>query len=92
MERYKIKESNYVLGYSRWYDLSGNNNWKKCRVLGYNNSIERWEIEWLHNNKKKEVSRINLYFEGESKANFERRVALAHKYRALSEVYYKYNN
>jgi hypothetical protein len=92
MEKYRIGESNYVLGYSRWYDLNGNCHWKKCRVMGYNENIERWEIEWLHNNRRKEVSRINLYFEGESKPAFERRVAQAHKYRKLSEVYYRYNN
>lgn len=62
MDRYSIKESGYVLGYSRWYDLNGASSWRKCRVLGFNQSVQRWEIEWLHNNRKKEVSRINLCF------------------------------
>jgi hypothetical protein len=92
MERHRIGESSYVLGYSRWYDLAGICLWKKCRVVGFLEEVQRWEIEWLHNNRRKEVSRINLYFQGESKAAFERRVAQAHKYRKLSEVYYRYNN
>lgn len=38
------------------------------------------------------MSRVNLYFEGESKTNFEKRLNLAYRYRELSEVYFKYNN
>jgi hypothetical protein len=49
MKAFKIGESDYVLGYSRWYDLEGNNSWKKCRVLSYCERTGRWDIEWLHN-------------------------------------------
>jgi hypothetical protein len=92
MDRFSIKESGYVLGYSRWYDLNGASSWRKCRVLGFNERVQRWDIEWLHNNRRKEVSRINLYFEGENRSSFDRKVASAHHYRKLSEIYTRYNN
>jgi len=91
MSKFKIGSSDYVLGFSRWYDLEGKSCWKKCRVLRYIEESGRWQIEWLHNGKQKEISRINLYFEGENRNLFEMRVATAEKYRKLSEVYLRYN-
>lgn len=64
MKIYKFENSDYVLGFSRWYDLQGKSSWKKCRVLGFDNKSGYWDIEWLHNSKTKQVSRANLYFEG----------------------------
>jgi hypothetical protein len=56
-------DGNYMVGYSKWQDLEGKAEWKKCRVIEYIKDKERWEIEWLHNGKRKIVSRNNLYFE-----------------------------
>jgi hypothetical protein len=37
-------DGNYMVGYSKWQDLEGKAEWKKCRVIEYIKDKERWEI------------------------------------------------
>lgn len=34
MEKYSLKE-NFMVGYSKWQNLEGNFEWKKCRIINY---------------------------------------------------------
>jgi len=36
IEKFKKGVHEYVMGYSRWYDLDGHSIWKKCRIIAYN--------------------------------------------------------
>lgn len=46
----------------------------------------------MHNpQSKKRVSRFNLIFDKEDKAEYERRIEMAHKYRQEAEILMRYH-
>lgn len=63
-------EEGVVYGYSKWFHNDGNFSWKKCRILNFDPSDERWVIEWLSSGVNKKVSRANLMFEAEGVDKF----------------------
>lgn len=65
-------------------------------MLGFVKAQERYEIQWLDlpkgvTNMKKMVSRANLRFEGENERVFLQMLEDAETYKALSEIFLKYN-
>lgn len=63
--------------HSKWQDQQGNFEWKDCLVKGFNPSTEKFTIEWVQNQKLKEVSRLNLMYEGENEMIAEERYKAA---------------
>ena len=66
LEKYReppttANEPRRVLGFSKWFGTDDKFEWRQCRVLGYSEDEERYQIEW-DSGKQKLVSRINLRF------------------------------
>ncbi|KRX05481.1 hypothetical protein PPERSA_04518 [Pseudocohnilembus persalinus] len=90
MEKYRDPNSGELFGYSKWQLNNGSFEWRRCRVLNYNESQERYMVQW-QNGKTKFVSRINLRFEREHEDEFQKKLKAAEYYREMSEMFMKYN-
>ena len=83
--------SNRIMGYSKWFENNGEYEWKRCEVIGYDRNEEKFDIQWLHTQKYKKVTRVNLRFERENKEEYENKLARAERFRELSEIFFRYN-
>jgi hypothetical protein len=62
MEKYRDPASGELYAYSKWFNNGGEFEWRRCRVLRYDEAEERYAVEWA-SGKLKHVSRVNLRFE-----------------------------
>ncbi|KAL4447013.1 hypothetical protein ABPG74_014985 [Tetrahymena malaccensis] len=70
-----------IRGYSKWSDNQGNIQWKDCIIESYNPERRTFGIQWISNNRRKEVTRINLLFDYESQDKGDQRYQIAKERR-----------
>lgn len=90
IETRKKNPDDKVRAYSKWFDIDGTCNWKKCYVESYDAKLEKYKIIWDAGGEKY-ATRINLRFEDEDPERFEIRISEAKKYRDSIENNYCYN-
>jgi hypothetical protein len=64
-------------GFSKWIDQNGDTVWKECIILGFNPEKNKFLINWINSDMKKEVNRLNLILPNENEEEFKKRVDLA---------------
>eukprot|EP00961_Rhodomonas_salina_P041176 554191-Rhodomonas_salina.1 len=75
---------------SLWHIGDGTSEWKDVEVLGMSDVDESFEIKWLHNNKIKKASRLNVCFKDESLSKHEKRRQQALNNRSRIEACMRY--
>lgn len=84
----KYSDNNGIsIGYSKWFDTQGGFTWEECRVIGYSNEEDKYEIIWNKNKKTKLVTRVNLMFKLEDREQFEEHLKTAEFHRKRSEIF-----
>ncbi len=100
IEEIKKKNNGYVRGKTKWFDSVGNQNWKECEVLSYDEEEKLFSIKIITMKEQltsadenvpmtvyKKVTRFNCLMEGESMENLNRRVKLAQNWYFYAEKY-----
>ena len=77
----ELVKSGYIDAYSRWIDNDGSITWKLCLIKSFDPDKQLFHIQWKHNNREKNVTRLNLMLKSENLALFEERRALANNMR-----------
>eukprot|EP00966_Prymnesium_polylepis_P221507 5124140-Prymnesium_polylepis.2 len=75
---------------SRYYGPDGNLTLTPCEVARYLPSDNKFEVQWVHNGKRKLVSRLNLLFDEEAQSKFTYRVGQAKALRFAFEADIRY--
>ena len=70
------RDSNSIAAKSR-YLSKGVWEWRQCAVVGYTPSTGMFTIRWNQDGSQKNVRRLNLCFDGDDVAEFEKRAAAA---------------
>jgi len=87
----KNSEDGKICGFTKWFDNSGTQLWKKCTLNHYDEETKLFHIsifpENSNNEIKKKVTRFNFVFEKDDPENIKNRVALAEKWRERAKKY-----
>ena len=75
--------------YSKWFFPDGTYEWKKAKILKFDERVDRFLIQW-ENGSLKHASRVNIRLVEEEEQKFEERLKDAGKYRDQAEVIMKY--
>ena len=81
----------FCMGKSKWFFANGEYEMKECYILGYDGKMDRYQIQWVGKDNKKQVSRLNLIFKNENFEDFQKRIEEAKFYREKAELIMKYN-
>ena len=100
IEKLKKKNNGHIRGKTKWFDSVGNQNWKECEVLSYDENEKLFSIKIITMKEQltsadenvpitiyKKVTRFNCLMEGESMKNLNRRVKLAQNWYFYAEKY-----
>jgi dynein heavy chain len=80
-----------AFGCSRWHYSDGSWSWQPCKVWHFDQKVDRFLIEWIHNKRRKYVPRLNLRFQQESFGEHEERVEYATGMRDSAEQRMRYH-
>lgn len=78
-----------ALVYSKWFFPDGTYEWKRAKILRFDQTVDRFLIQW-ENGSQKHASRVNIRLLEEPELKFEERLKDAGKYRDQAEVIMKY--
>jgi dynein heavy chain len=78
-------------GMARYY-INGAWRWRPCEVVDYDYESRKFTIKFRGSNKTKQVKRLNLMFEGESKERYEARVAAAEREREKAKAALRFDH
>ena len=81
-----------IFGFSKYFDLEGNFEWKRCQLMNFDKEMDMFDIKWAHSDSKKRVTRSNFFYENEDREEFFTMVENAKKWRELCCIYLKYND
>jgi len=80
-----------ICGFTKWFDNSGTQQWKKCSLNHYDEEAKLFHIsifpENSNNEIKKKVTRFNFIFEKDNPEVIKNRVAFAEKWRERAKKY-----
>jgi len=80
-----------IFGFTKWFDHSGKQLWKKCILNFYDEETKLFHISIFPENSlneiKKKVTRFNFIFEKDDPEDIKRRVGLAEKWRERAKKY-----
>lgn len=79
-----------IPGFSKWFYPEGTFSWEPCVVEMHDSKSDRYLIRWP-SGKTKQVSRLNLRFEGENTYEYNARREEAEKHRDRAELILRYN-
>lgn len=79
-------------GHSKWAFHDGRTpELRKCQILDYDPSQEKFRIRWDHNGQEKMVARFNLVFDLEDQRVLQARIEEAHQQKERSGLIMKYH-
>jgi hypothetical protein len=78
---YRLQRNNK--GLSRWATMDGELTWRPCTILEYHKEEDRFLIRWEGSDVLKNVTRMNLLFDGEVPQEFENRRLRANVVRSF---------
>ena len=74
---------------SKWFFPNGEFEFRPCVVIGYDDKLEQYRIQWP-NGTVKNASRFNLKFDREDERVLNSRKSEAAKHRDIAEILLKY--
>lgn len=92
-ERIKgVSDDGRVFGYSKYFDLKGDFEWKRCELINFLSDNDLFEIKWPRSVKTKKVTRSNFYFEKENEKQYRVMVENARYWRRVCCIFLKYHD
>ena len=78
-----------VMAKTRWFDNLGNQGWKVCEVLSYDEKTQMFNIEINNNGNliNKNVTRFNCLLDNEKEENIIKRMNLANNWKFYAQKY-----
>ena len=78
-----------VMAKTRWFDNVGNQGWKACEVLGYDEQTQLFSIRIINNGNiiDKQVTRFNCLLDNEKEENIVKRMNLANNWKFYAQKY-----
>ena len=88
MEELK-KKNGKIMAKTRWFDNLGNQGWKVCEVLSYDEKTQMFNIEINNNGNliNKNVTRFNCLLDNEKEENIIKRMNLANNWKFYAQKY-----
>ena len=74
---------------TRWFDNVGNQGWKECEVLNYDEKTNMFNIKIINNGNviTKFVTRFNCLLDNEKEENIKKRMNLANNWKFYAQKY-----
>lgn len=79
-----------VFGFSKFFDVNGKFEWKRCELLQFKEEEDIFQIKWIDSTATKNVTRSNFYFELEDFSLYNEMVDRAKIWRKTCGVFLKY--
>ena len=86
----ELKKNNGKIGAkTRWFDNVGNQGWKECEVLNYDEKKNMFNIKIYNNGNMilKSVTRFNCLLDNEKEENIQKRMNLANNWKFYAQKY-----
>jgi len=86
----ELKKNNGKIGAkTRWFDNEGNQGWKECEVLNYDEKKNMFNIKIYNNGNMilKSVTRFNCLLDNEKEENIQKRMNLANNWKFYAQKY-----
>ena len=86
----ELKDKNgKIMAKTRWFDNVGNQGWKVCEVLSYDEKTQMFNIEIINNGNiiNKNVTRFNCLLDNEKEENIIKRMNLANNWKFYAQKY-----
>ena len=88
MEELK-KKTGKIKAKTRWFDNLGNQGWKECEVISYDEKTNMFNIKIINNGTEinKQVTRFNCLLDNEKEENITKRMNLANNWKFYAQKY-----
>ena len=86
----ELKDKNgKIMAKTRWFDNVGNQGWKVCEVLSYDEKTQMFSIQIINNGNiiNKQVTRFNCLLDNEKEENIVKRMNLANNWKFYAQKY-----
>ena len=83
------KQEGKIGAKTRWFDNEGNQGWKECEIISYDEKTNMFNIKIINNGNEitKQVTRFNCLLDNEKEENIKKRMNLANNWKFYAQKY-----